>query len=217
MPYDESYFKTRESWRDWRIEAQELIRLAQIHQDSRVLEIGCGGGGLLRMLQAQGAHPVGVDTLKAALHLAQKQLAADVCVQLIHVGKDITLPFRDGSFDVVLAQHVIEHLPNADVALVEWRRLIKPHGRLVLATPNALYPDPIHFADADHVHIFSPRELRDVVQRAGFAVESCFTIFPFLTRARVLRAAGVIAYNLFRHAPYFSPRGRTIAVAARKI
>ena len=61
----------RETWRDWRIEADELMRLA------RVLEIGCGGGGLLRLLCERGARAVGVDTLSAALELARERLETE--------------------------------------------------------------------------------------------------------------------------------------------
>lgn len=241
MSYSESYFTTRESWRDWRIEASELIRAAHIRNGSRVLEIGCGGGGLLRMLRQRGTHIVGVDTLVGALKLAQNRLDAGprtvrkgrcergetrikekidqssiIHAGLVCVGKEGALPFDETSFDAIIGQHVIEHLPDAGASLCEWSRLLKPKGRLALATPNVHYPDPAHFADAEHAHIFSTPELRDVVEKAGFVVESCFTIFPFLTHARVLRTMGVIVYNVFRFVPFFSARGRTIMLAARK-
>ncbi len=233
MAYDEAYFRTRETWRDWRIEARELIQAARIHHASRVLEIGCGGGGLMRMLRERGAEVIGVDTLDAALKLAKRQLDADIRGEtrikeelhaqtsdvptgLVHVGKGGTLPFREGVFDAIVGQHVIEHLPVARAALHDWRRLLRPNGRLVLATPNAQYPDPTHYADSDHVHIFSTRDLQSVVERAGFIIERCSTLFPYLTSARMLRAAGVVAYNLFRRMPYYSERGRTIILAATK-
>jgi 2-polyprenyl-3-methyl-5-hydroxy-6-metoxy-1,4-benzoquinol methylase len=234
MSYSDSYFTTRETWRDWRIEAHELMRLARVTRDARVLEIGCGGGGLLRLLHERGACAVGVDTLSAALNLAcerlktdkvtrgegdkKKKLALSPChlVTLSRIGEDNWLPFRNNAFDVVIGQHVIEHLPDVDAALREWKRVLKPRGHVALATPNARYPDPTHFADADHAHIFSPDELRGMVARAGFIVEQCFTIFPFLLRERALRALGVIAYRVFQHEPYYALRGRTIILAARK-
>jgi hypothetical protein len=94
---------------------------------------------------------------------------------------------------------------------------LKPGGRLALATPNARYPDPAHFADADHARVFTPDELRAACERAGYHTESCITIFPFLTRARFLRALGVLAYRAFARAPYFASRGRTILLGARRI
>jgi SAM-dependent methyltransferase len=228
MTYSTEYFVARESWRDWRIEAQTLINWARIAPGTRILEIGCGGGGLLRLLREHGASVVGVDTLDVALALANEQLILadkgtrrkgdkekNLSLSLIHIGEDATFPFRPNSFDAILAQHVVEHLPEIHNALREWKRLLKPNGRIALATPNALYPDPAHFADADHAHIFAPAELRRACAQAGFIVESCATIFPFLSRARFLRAFGVMGYRLFQRAPYFASRGRTILLSAR--
>jgi SAM-dependent methyltransferase len=217
MTYPASYFTARESWRDWRIEARQLIDLARVSKGTRVLEIGCGGGGLLRLLRERGAAVVGVDTLAVVLELVRgRDDPPGRLYDVIRIGEDGTLPFRDAAFDAILGQHVVEHLPDADTALREWKRLLKPGGRLALATPNARYPDPAHFADADHARTFSPRDLRDATARAGFAVESCETIFPFLTRVRALRGLGVIGYRMFQRAPYFSGRGRTILLGAKK-
>lgn len=235
MSYTSDYFAARESWRDWRIEANWLIAHVCIGQNTRVLEIGCGGGGLLRMLRERGANVVGVDTLNVALNLAKDRLENNaktrrqgdkesisvspshlVSLSLIHVGEDNTLPFHDASFDAIIAQHAVEHLPDVETALVEWKRLLRPNGHIALATPNARYPDPAHFADADHTHVFAPQELRVTVERAGFSVESSTTIFPFLSRLRALRGFGVMAYRIFQRAPYFASRGRTIMLAAQK-
>jgi len=75
-------------------------------------------------------------------------------------------------------------------------------GRLALATPNARYSDPAHFADADHARVFSPDELRDLAGRAGFVVEQCFTIFPFLLfyllkKLELLLSVGVDMFVFF--------------------
>ena len=262
MAYSESYFTARESWRDWRIEARELIAMARVSKGTRVLEIGCGGGGLLRLLRERGAVAVGVDTLEIALDLAREKLDADergqtrtkdgllqtlkgqcnsddgtqtglqtplialasesprssaaIRVHLLRIGEDSALPFRDAAFDAMVGQHVVEHLPDVDTALREWKRLLAPGGRLALATPNARYPDPAHFADEDHTRVWSPDELRDAAARAGLAVDACYTIFPYLSRVHALRAIGVIGYRAFQRAPYFAARGRTIMLAARK-
>jgi len=232
MTSSKSYFTARESWRDWRIEAKQLINLARVSRGTRVLEIGCGGGGLLRLLRKRGANVIGVDTLDVALKLARERFAGEQGSKgagenspllpsssaplLVQIAEDMGLPFADNSFDAILGQHVVEHLPDVDAALREWKRLLKSGGRIALATPNALYLDPAHFADADHTHIFSPHELSEAMMHAGLDVESCYTIFPFLTRTRVLRAFGVIAPSLFRRLPYFAERGRTIMIMARK-
>ena len=217
MTYSESYFTAREAWRDWRIEAGQMMHLARVSQGTRVLEIGCGGGGLLRLFRERGAVVVGVDTLDVALELAHRRDdSRGRLSQVIRVGAEGALPFQDDSFDAIVGQHVGEHLADIDAAACEWKRLLAPGGRLVLATPNARYPDPAHFADASHTHVFSPPELRDVAGRAGLAVEECYTLFPFLSGNRALRGLGVIGYRVFQHSPYFSSRGRTILLGARK-
>ncbi len=220
MSYPETYFTARESWRDWRIEARHLIDLARVARGTRVLEIGCGGGGLLELLRARGAYVVGVDTLDTALNLARKRLDMDGYGQfpkdLVRVGDDAAQPFHDSAFDAVISQHVIEHLPDVDAALREWKRVLKTDGRIALATPNARYPDPAHFSDMDHARIFASRELQGAMERAGFAIDTCYTIFPFLSHVRALRGFGIVAHRVFQHAPYFSTRGRTILLAARK-
>ena len=217
MTYSESYFTARESWRDWRIEARQMMHLARVSKGTRVLEIGCGGGGLLRLLRKRGAVAVGMDTLDVALELARgRDDPAGQLYDVIRVGVEAALPFRDAAFDVIVGQHAVEHLTDVGVALCEWKRLLKPGGRLALATPNARYPDPAHFADADHRRVFSLPELRDAAERAGFAIEAAYTMFPFLSRNRALRGLGVIGYRVFLHAPYFSARGRTIMLGARK-
>ena len=190
--------------------------LARVSKGTRVLEIGCGGGGLLRLLRERGAAAVGVDTLDVALELAKRRDGPSGGLMVIRIDSDGALPFRDGSFDVIAGQHVVEHLTDTGAALCEWKRLLAPGGRLVLATPNARYPDPAHFADASHTLVFSPSELREAAARAGFAVDACYTVFPFLSGSRALRGLGVIGYKFFLRAPYFSARGRTILLGARK-
>ena len=194
-----------------------MMHLARVSKGTRVLEIGCGGGGLLRLLRKRGAVAVGMDTLDVALELARgRDDPAGQLYDVIRVGVEAALPFRDAAFDVIVGQHAVEHLTDVGVALCEWKRLLKPGGRLALATPNARYPDPAHFSDASHTRVFSPSDLCDTAGRAGFTIEECYTLFPFLSGNRVLRGLGVIGYRVFERAPYFSSRGRTIMLAARK-
>lgn len=54
------------------------------------------------------------------------------------------LPFADKSFDVVVSNHVIEHVANADLHLSEIRRVLKDEGIVYLATPNRFWPWEAH-------------------------------------------------------------------------
>jgi SAM-dependent methyltransferase len=89
---------------------------------------------------------------------------------------DGPLPFADGSFDVVWASEVIEHVADTARFLSEIRRVLVPGGRLLVTTPNhprlrlALagiepYSEPL----GDHLHLYTPGSLREVLDDLGFA------------------------------------------------
>ena len=53
---------------------------------------------------------------------------------------DDVLPFDDASFDLVYANFVVEHLQHPERTFAEWRRVLRPGGRLVLLTSNRANP-----------------------------------------------------------------------------
>ena len=113
-----------------RLFARELTRLT-IPQESLVLDIGTGTGSNLRMLSDLGFNYVtGVDTSDDAIrYCAEKGFGH------VQKGNVCALPFDDGSFDVVLATDIIEHVDDDDLALAEIARVLKPGGRVLITVP----------------------------------------------------------------------------------
>lgn len=93
----------------------------------RILEVGCGRGHLLRVMQDAGALAAGVDLNPQAI--AQGE-ARDMAVAAA-----TDLPFPDAAFDALVSVHTIEHLPDLDAALAEMVRVVRPGGRLLLIYP----------------------------------------------------------------------------------
>ncbi len=210
--YDEEYYRYRERTRDFRAEADQLIRLLRLEPGCRVLEVGCGGGAFLGRLEKEGCEAVGVDLSEEAVEAAKKMVGGSAVLR----ADALALPFDDASFDRLVSHHLVEHLENLPGALDDWRRVLEPGGFLVICTPNRLYANPGIFNDPGHRHIYVLDELAGVVEAAGFEVVDTMTIFPGLWKDRISVKVGVPLYPLFRRLPYYRGRGRSILLSARK-
>jgi ubiquinone/menaquinone biosynthesis C-methylase UbiE len=210
--YDEGYYRARESTRDFTIEAKLLYEMLHPSPNSRILEVGCGGGAFLAFLEDKGHRATGVDVLDEAIEAARKVARKSD----IKYSDAVELPFPDGAFDCLASQHLVEHLDDLPKALAEWRRVLDGGGMMAICTPNNLYPCPSLFNDPSHVHIYEPEELREAVGQAGFEVEVCRTIFPHLLKGKISVKLGVPLYKVFEPLPPFRERGRTLLLSARK-
>jgi SAM-dependent methyltransferase len=102
----------------------------------RVLEIGCGRGAFARYLAQQGASLVAADFSPAAVSHARKRLEGFDATAIV---ADIqSIPFPDESFDVVVSQETLEHVPDPEQGLRELVRVTRRGGRLLVTTPNYL-------------------------------------------------------------------------------
>src|SRR5262245_25627010 len=91
--------------------------------------------------------------------------------------------FSDGTFDVVFASNLVEHLhrPDASRMLGEVRRVLKPTGRLMLMQPNFRLNPGRYFDDFTHVAIFTDQSLPDYLVSEGFTVTDVRAKFLPLT------------------------------------
>jgi SAM-dependent methyltransferase len=124
--------------------------------DGRVLDAGCGGGGMPLSLAEHARSVVGIDPIDrfgaAGVVIAQERGLDNITFAR---ADGMALPFRDGSFDLVLSHAVIEHVADAPRYLRECRRVLAPNGRLYLSTapylsfagahlPRLRIPVPLH-------------------------------------------------------------------------
>jgi ubiquinone/menaquinone biosynthesis C-methylase UbiE len=210
--YDEGYYRYRESTRDFRIEAGLLYDMLMPRPGSRVLEVGCGGGAFLAFLEARGLRATGVDISRESVSLASRTAAGSRVLE----ADAAVLPFEDACFDCVVSHHLVEHLADLQEALAEWSRVLISGGIMAICTPNRAYPRPDIFYDPSHVHIYMAEELAREVERAGFHVLRCMTVFPHLLKDRISVALGVPLHGIFARLPYYKDRGRSLLLSARK-
>ena len=128
---------------------------ARLARGKHVLDAGCGAGyGAAELAQVAG-QVLGADVAHEAVVFAQAHYRLpNLCFEQASCA---ALPHRDGSFDLVVAFEVIEHLADWRAFLLEVRRLLAPGGQFIVSTPNKLYytesrgPDG---ANPFHVHEF---------------------------------------------------------------
>ena len=127
-----------------------------------VLDLGCRTGAVAEHFLA-GNDVVGVDIDRGALeHAAARGIKA------IWADIEEPLPFEDGSFDVVVAGELLEHVRFADQVVAEIARVLRPDGVLVGSVPNAYrLKNRLKFLagrpperDPTHLRMFSPASIR---------------------------------------------------------
>ncbi|MGH9179934.1 MAG: class I SAM-dependent methyltransferase [Acidimicrobiales bacterium] len=95
-----------------------------------VIDVGCGSGGMLGVLRAQGASPIGVDLSFTALFGASRRFP-------LVVAHPTALPFRPGSLDGAVLHHVLEHSDEPRRLLCEIAASLRRGGRVRVVVPRA--------------------------------------------------------------------------------
>lgn len=182
IPYPEHTFKgkaqglfRRLSYNLWRRELKSFGLNGRGASKYTILDVGCGPGFLLTCLEAwfPGVGLIGLDANDRLL-----QIAHDRCKSArLLKGDACNPPLEDQSVDVVFALHVVEHLPVPSEFFAQTRRILRPGGLLIIATPNAdgigarLMKDKWQgFSDPTHIALNTPTFWRGLVKRFGFAV-----------------------------------------------
>jgi SAM-dependent methyltransferase len=102
------------------------------------LDIGCGTGFLSLELAARGHRVTGIDFASEMLALAKAKAAeAGASVRFEHADAE-QLPFAPASFDLVITRHVLWTLPHPEAAIDEWKRVLRPGGRLAVIDGQSL-------------------------------------------------------------------------------
>lgn len=152
-----------------RREAEADARHLKAVTQGRLLDVGCGSGEWLATMRELGWKVEGVDFDENAIRVARQS-----GLQIYH-GSLEQQNFPNESFDAVVLNHVIEHVPNPVGTLTECARILKRGGKLVLFTPNSSSLSHQLFKQnwrglepPRHLHIFSMQSMRLLLERAGF-------------------------------------------------
>ena len=107
--------------------------LAKSGQNQDALDIGTGPGQLAFYLAGAGFNVTGLDISPEMINKARKRAEEMEHSIDFRTGDAEHLDFPDNSFDVVVSRNLIWTLPNPDLALKEWHRVLKPGGRIIVS------------------------------------------------------------------------------------
>jgi SAM-dependent methyltransferase len=131
--YRARYRAMRPDWRSSGDQLEALVR-SRLTADSRVLDLGCGRGGVVELFWREVKVAAGLDpdTSSLAGHRAPGMPV------IRGVGE--SLPFVNESFDLIVCLWVLEHLQDPLATLREVRRVLRPGGHFIFVTPNLSNP-----------------------------------------------------------------------------
>jgi SAM-dependent methyltransferase len=144
-----------------------ILDALALDPEDRLLDVGCGGGLLLRDALTSGAAVTGLDHSEEMVRLARERASgADVVL-----GSAEQLPFADASFTAIAMSIVFLFFHDPIAVLRECRRVLAPGGRLALYTTSPALrgtpaaPEPL----ASRGHFYEDAELAELARRAGLA------------------------------------------------
>jgi len=131
--YRQRYTGMRPGWRPSSHVYQDLVA-ARLTPGTRVLDLGCGRGGVVERLHPRAGFVAGLDPDVMSLREHRAPALALAC------GLAEALPYADSIFDLVCCSWVLEHLSDPDRVFAEVGRVLTPGGHFVFLTPNARHP-----------------------------------------------------------------------------
>jgi 2-polyprenyl-3-methyl-5-hydroxy-6-metoxy-1,4-benzoquinol methylase len=173
--------------------ASDIRDLERWHAPGRLLDIGCGGGHLLRAAAGRGWQVFGTEAGEEAVAALREQFGADHIWTAGELARDL----GGARFDAVAMRHVLEHIRAPAPTLRSIRDLLAPRGVLLCEVPDVgalrirLRRRPL--MGQLHLWHFTARTLAALLDRVGFEVrEVCFrdhraVAAPWPRRARRLR------------------------------
>lgn len=157
--------------------------VGSIGNDLRILDVGCGDGVISEPLVKAGHYVTAVDLPTVATAANKSKVSALIA------GDAETLAFPDVTFDLVIASEVLEHLWAPENFVSEAYRTLKPHGSLIIETPEGLaglnYDSHMNYYTVEKLEkmLASRFSMKKVERLAATGSAQTPTIIVFLEKA----------------------------------
>ncbi|WP_395751097.1 class I SAM-dependent methyltransferase [Prosthecobacter sp.] len=183
----------------WYSVLRDLVERAlagRLASHSRLLDAGCGTGGMLDYLQRRSGdlEVTGIDVAEQAVRCCNQRGLTTVRVAAVEA-----LPFDDASFDAILSLDVLYHSSvNEERALAEMRRVLRPDGLLLMNLPAFAGLRGSHDVAVHGARRYAACQARSLLEQSNFAVEqvhywNAWLFLPLLLWRQVSRLSATPA------------------------
>lgn len=162
----------------------QIVQLAEIRSEDRVLDVACGTGLVSFALAPYAREVVGIDISPGMLAKA-REIRHHRTVRNVHfvLGEAEHLPFKDGEFDAVVCRLAIHHFAHPEGEIREMARVLKFGGRLVISDTVSSEDERearLHNAlerlrDPSHARMLPPTELKQIIESTGLRLGTVYT------------------------------------------
>lgn len=149
-------------------------RAYDARKDLTILDLGCGTGAMSQKLKPWGT-VISADYSPLALAFSRKRNLSMLCAS-----DAMRLPFRDNSFDLVVAMDILEHLKDDSAALCEVHRVLKPGGRIIATVPAYQSLWSGHDVALMHFRRYVAREVKERFSAARLQTQKISYAMTFL-------------------------------------
>jgi SAM-dependent methyltransferase len=205
-----------------RIIERYISRAVGTKMNPKLLNVGCGTGGTIDMLEKYGT----VDNVDISDE-AIKYMKGRGYSRIKKVS-GIALPYSNDTFEIVGAFDVLEHIEDQVEALAEWKRVLKPGGKIIITVPAYQWLWTAHDVSLHHKRRYTTKRLRHAAEEAGlepdrlsYAIVFSFLLivgFRFLNKFAGTKTDNETSYvnlpcwvnSLFSKLLYFEAQGHTV-------
>jgi len=152
--HQRGFFAQKDDWTRLKMQAE-----LKAVNTGRVLDIGCGGGDDVKWCEEQGIEAYGIDESATMCDIARETVAHP---QRIQQGDYEHISFPDQYFDVVFGRFSLHFLTALALAYKETARVLKPHGKLLIAVSHPAF-DAMRMLEAKNQSVISMNLYNDAV------------------------------------------------------
>lgn len=174
----------------------------RVPAECRILDAGCGSGGVSGRLLGKGYNVVACDMDEVSIQqgLAQGRL------HNVHQADVASLPFEDNAFDLVICSEVLEHVPDDEQALRSLLRVARKD--VLLSVPAHLYLWTQSDTTLGHRRRYSRADVKESIRKSGAGLVT-------LNAYGVMPAAGTLAYKALSKLPHREAKDADVPNAMR--